>query len=117
MQRELQHPYNHNNIMEISNYLPNAGRMPVLSSLPTLIQLPITLLEKLPCVAGVISGKQQGNTTTLLIDFKENTAKLQNYKAAMACFAQPGISLKAFNYQVDHCLMIITVSHSEILLN
>lgn len=103
--------------MKLSYFVPNAGRMPVLDCLPTLIQQPIAELEKLPCVAGVISGKQQGYTTTLLIDFKADTNMQLNYKAALNCFAHPGLSIKALSYSTDFHIMKIKLSHSKVLLN
>lgn len=103
--------------MKLSYFVPNAGRMPVLDCLPTLIQQPIAELEKLPCVAGVISGKQQGYTTTLLIDFKAETNMQLNFLAAIRCFSKPGISIKAFSYSSDLHVMKIKLSHSKVLLN
>lgn len=103
--------------MELKSFLPNAGRMPVLDCLPTLIQLPVAKLEKLPCVAGVISGKQQGLTTSLLIDFKAGSLMQHNYKAVLECFNSPGITIKASSYDSTLLFMKIKVSHSKTILD
>ncbi|RDI07067.1 hypothetical protein [Flavobacterium sp. AG291] len=103
--------------MNLINFVPNAGRMPVLHHLPTLIQQSVTKLEKLPCVAGVISGTPQGSFTTLLIDFKDNTNMEANRNAILQCFAAPGISVKGMFSEMALSQLKITLSTPKILLN
>ncbi|ALM50334.1 hypothetical protein AMR72_16440 [Flavobacterium psychrophilum] len=89
--------------------------MPVLDLLPTLLQKPVNLLQNLPCVAGVISGKQQGFSTSFLIIFDE---KFQmDDKRVLKCFDQPGLTLTGFSKLCDSKLMKITVKKSKQFIN
>ena len=65
-------------------HFSNAGRKPVVETLPTLLEKPISLLEKLPCIAGVISGKHSGFSSTLLIDFHDNME--MDITSVLKCF-------------------------------
>lgn len=96
-------------------YVANAGRMPVLDNMPTLLQKPIALLQNLPCVAGVISGTQQGFSTSILIIFNDQFP--MDDKRVLKCFAQPGLSLMRFVKMCDSRLMSITITKSKQFIN
>lgn len=102
--------------METTIFYPNAGRMPVLEKLPTLLQKPVLLLSGLSCVAGIISGLQQDdNSTMLYIDFSER--EIMDYKRALDCFKIDGVKAKYLNVNFPQRFIRIKLSHTKSLLN
>ena len=100
--------------MEKLFLVPNDGKMPSLENMPTLLQKPLTQLKKLSCVAGVLSGLQQDdNSTMLFISFSND----MNYKLAMECFNNAGLKVKYFYANLADRILKIQVSPSKILLN
>jgi len=76
--------------MESLFFSPDGGGMPQLENVPTLLQAPLTKLQKLSCVAGVTSGSLQGTITAVVrIDFSNN--RKNNCKRALRCFSAAGV--------------------------
>ena len=76
--------------MELLLFSPDGGGMPQLENVPTLLQVPLTKLQKLSCVAGVTSGSLQDNITAVVrIDFSNR--RKSNCKKALRCFSAAGL--------------------------
>lgn len=111
----LQIPENMNNNI----FLPNEGRTPSLGLFPTLLQKSIMHLSGLSCVAGVVSGHQQDDTSImLLVDFKPNSNLNSGIvPQVFGCFNNPGIALKYLYINKVKGFMKLKLTTAKTLLN
>lgn len=76
--------------METLFFSPDGGGMPRSENVPTLLQKPLTKLQKLSCVAGVTSGSSQDDFAAVVrIDFSNR--RKDNCKKALRCFNAAGL--------------------------
>lgn len=102
--------------MENNHFYPNAGKFPVLEKLPTLLQKPVLLLTGLSCVAGIISGHQQEDTTTMLhIVFSDQ--ENMDYKKALDCFKSEGLKPVFINLNPESRFIKIKLTQTKSILN
>lgn len=97
--------------MENSHFNQVLGSFPVLEKIPTLLQKPVLLLTGLSCVAGVIPGRQQEDTTTMLhITFSDS--ENMNYKKALECFKSEGIKPVFINVNPENRFIKIKLTET-----
>lgn len=102
--------------MDLQIFVPSDGAMPCLEKSPTLLQKPIAQLRKMPCVAGVISGIQQADLSTmLLIRFKQSPD--MDYSSALKCFNVEGLKAKFLQVNPAGRFIKIKLFPTKSLLN
>lgn len=112
----LHYPLTKTVIMEVSNLFPSSGRMPLLESLPTLLQKPIDKLQRLTCVAGVTTGTQQADlSVSVIIHFSHFIP--MDYTKALSCFIDAALSLKSMIIDFRKLYIMIRFTPSKTLLN
>jgi hypothetical protein len=77
--------------METLFFSPDGGAMRLPENVPTLLQKPLTKLQKLSCVAGVSSGNVQDDVATVHVVFSKH--RKNNRKRVLSCFAAAGVVL------------------------
>jgi len=102
--------------MELTNQRPVKSRALFLGSLPTLIQKPITELQRLSCIAGITTGiAKDAHATMLRIQFRN--AETMHCNQALQCFSGQGLSLGHLQINTDDYFMMIQLSTSKFLSN
>ncbi|MFL9844757.1 hypothetical protein [Flavobacterium rhizosphaerae] len=95
--------------MDAATYIPNAGRLPVLGSLPALLRQPVQQLGQLPDVDSVISNVGHA-VTDVMVMF---TWGSDNYSQALKCFR--GLKPKRIEVNKEyHYLMVSVIKLNDI---
>jgi hypothetical protein len=92
--------------MYSSNFIPNAGRLPVLAATPVSLRQPVALLGQLPSIDSVTAEVVvKLMTATIMVNFKKG--HVPDYKRALLCFR--GLHPTRIDINKDHAYIMITV--------
>ena len=100
--------------MNIENCNSNDTLSVLFENLPTLLQKPVALLTTLPCVAGIISGLQQDDTTTFLRIDLIGHIKLSQ---ALKCFKDEGLKVLYLNIDPATSSLALKIANCKSILN